>query len=386
MFAASDFLACFFVLSFAFIHDRQVNVGCSRRSLCVAAGSDLSMSMHIFNRRTLSRPNIRWVMAIEHARARAIPKPWGVVDLRPWSNAPAHDKAIGEIWYERPDTAAVDPSLLLKLLFTSQPLSIQVHPDDTFAHSMGLPNGKTEAWYVLSAAPEAKVALGLKRRLTPQQLREAIDDGSISDLVAWHPVSADDIIFVARRNDSRDRRGSCHRGNPAAKRRDVPSVRLRPAARTSRRRRHRGGGGRAGRVSDAIEPAYRRTAASRFQPPLRVRTDRSGAKLLLVPGSGTRDLASRSRRQRRRRIVRRCHRRCPLSRNRIRSTFTPARPEWSASWRTPAAALFRTCCDVSRSRAPIECQTAAGDNTMPTSRSIRHESLLATNGGAETIK
>ena len=135
-------------------------------------------------------------MAIEHARARAIPKPWGVDDLSPWSNAPAHDEAIGEIWYERPETAAADPSLLLKLLFTSQPLSIQVHPDDAFAHSMGLANGKSEAWYILSATPEAKVALGLSRRLTPQQLREAVDDGSISDLVVWHTVSANDVIFV----------------------------------------------------------------------------------------------------------------------------------------------------------------------------------------------
>src|ERR1700722_2420553 len=135
-------------------------------------------------------------MAIEHARARAIPKPWGVDDLSPWSNAPAHDEAIGEIWYERPETAAVDPSLLLKLLFTSQPLSIQVHPNDAFAHSMGLPNGKTEAWYVVSAAPEAKVALGLTRRLTPQQLRAAIDDGSIADLILWRAVSANEVIFV----------------------------------------------------------------------------------------------------------------------------------------------------------------------------------------------
>jgi mannose-6-phosphate isomerase len=62
---------------------------------------------------------------------------------------------------------------------------------------MGLRNGKTEAWYVLSAAPEAKVALGLKRRLTPQQLRDAVDDGSISDLIAWHPVAANDVISVA---------------------------------------------------------------------------------------------------------------------------------------------------------------------------------------------
>jgi len=135
-------------------------------------------------------------MAIEHARARALPKPWGVEDLRPWSTSRRDGDAIGEIWYERTDNGAVDPSLLLKLLFTSQPLSIQVHPDDAFAHAMGLPNGKTEAWYVLSAAPKAKVALGLSRRLTPQQLRDAIDDGSISDLVVWHTVSAGDAIFV----------------------------------------------------------------------------------------------------------------------------------------------------------------------------------------------
>ena len=141
--------------------------------------------------------------------------------------------SIGEIWYERPGKPASDPSLLLKLLFTSQPLSIQVHPDDAYAQSMGLPNGKTEAWYVLSAAPGAKVALGLKQRLTPQQLREAVDDGSIADLVAWRAVSAGRRHFRSRRNDPRDRRGSCHCGDPAAQRRDVPPVRLRPPARAS---------------------------------------------------------------------------------------------------------------------------------------------------------
>jgi mannose-6-phosphate isomerase len=135
-------------------------------------------------------------LVIELARAHALAKPWGIVDLRPWSNAGHDGSPIGEIWYERPDGAAIGPSLLLKLLFTNQPLSIQVHPDDAFAHSMGLPNGKTEAWYVLSAAPEAKVAVGLNQRLTRQQLREAIDAGSILDLVRWQTVSPDDIIFV----------------------------------------------------------------------------------------------------------------------------------------------------------------------------------------------
>jgi mannose-6-phosphate isomerase len=138
-------------------------------------------------------------MAIEHARAHAVTKPWGVEDLRPWSNAGHDGYAIGEILYERTCNGAAIPALLLKLLFTSQPLSIQVHPDDAFAHAMGLANGKTEAWYVLTAAPDAKVALGLSRRLTPLQLREAIDDDSIADLIVWHAVSANDVIFVPGR-------------------------------------------------------------------------------------------------------------------------------------------------------------------------------------------
>ena len=133
-----------------------------------ASGSETSTPLYVEN--IVSVEYEVSVMAIEHARAHALPKPWGVVDLRPWNNARHDDGAIGEIWYERPGRDAADPLLLLKLLFTNQPLSIQVHPDDAFAHSIGLPSGKTEAWYVLSAAPDAKVALGLNRRLTPQTI------------------------------------------------------------------------------------------------------------------------------------------------------------------------------------------------------------------------
>jgi mannose-6-phosphate isomerase len=100
------------------------------------------------------------------------------------------------LWFQRADTNAPVPALLLKLLFTSEPLSIQVHPDDEFARSIGMPNGKTEAWYILAAAPGARVALGLKRQLTPQELRAAIRDGSIAVLAQWRPVAKGDIIFV----------------------------------------------------------------------------------------------------------------------------------------------------------------------------------------------
>ncbi len=135
-------------------------------------------------------------MTIEIASRQAMPRPWGVFDLRPWIGTGNEVISIGEIWYERPCRTSQNPSLLLKLLFTSQPLSIQVHPDDAYARSIGLSNGKTEAWYVLNAAPGAKITLGLKQRRTSQQLRRAIDDGSISRLVAQKSVLADDVIFV----------------------------------------------------------------------------------------------------------------------------------------------------------------------------------------------
>ena len=135
-------------------------------------------------------------MAIEHAAVQVARKPWGVADLHPWSGIDGSGDAVGELWFQRVDKTAPDPALLLKLLFTSEPLSIQVHPDDVFARSIGLPNGKTEAWYILAATPDARVALGLKRHLTPGELRAAIRDGSIAALAQWRSVAKGDIIFV----------------------------------------------------------------------------------------------------------------------------------------------------------------------------------------------
>ena len=135
-------------------------------------------------------------MTIELASTRAVEKPWGRADLRPWSEAGRANGKIGEIWYERSDPAADEPSLLLKLLFTLEPLSVQVHPGDAFARSIGEARGKSEAWYVLSAEPGARIALGLDRRLTSEQLREAIADGSIAKRIAWRQVACGDVVDV----------------------------------------------------------------------------------------------------------------------------------------------------------------------------------------------
>lgn len=120
-----------------------------------------------------------------------VEKPWGRTQLPPMFDAP-QDKRIGEVWFIDGD----DLPLLAKYIFTSERLSIQVHPDDEQARARGLPHGKSECWYILDADPGATLGLGLKQEIGEGELRNAALDGSIVDLIDWRPVSDGDFIFV----------------------------------------------------------------------------------------------------------------------------------------------------------------------------------------------
>ncbi len=120
-------------------------------------------------------------------------KPWGRRDPpQPWGHSREGDP-LGEIWFE--DPRGSDPELLVKYLFTSERLSIQVHPDDEAARAAGYRCGKDEAWLILEAEPGATIGLGLTGNYSGEQLREAAIDGSIESLVDWRPVSAGDMIY-----------------------------------------------------------------------------------------------------------------------------------------------------------------------------------------------
>lgn len=102
---------------------------------------------------------------------------------------------IGEVWFGD----GRDLPLLAKYIFTSQRLSIQVHPDDAQAAERGLGRGKSECWYILDAEPDAELGLGLGRGATEQELRSASVDGSIEQLIDWRPVRAGDFFMVPAR-------------------------------------------------------------------------------------------------------------------------------------------------------------------------------------------
>ena len=101
-----------------------------------------------------------------------VEKPWGRMKLWPGFDDPAPGAApVGEIWFDDPDGAALP--LMVKYLFTSERLSIQVHPNDEEAKARGYPCGKDEAWVVLAAEPDSTIALGTTRPLSGDDLRAA---------------------------------------------------------------------------------------------------------------------------------------------------------------------------------------------------------------------
>jgi len=124
---------------------------------------------------------------------RSVAKPWGRDILPPPFTAPEGQR-IGEIWFVPPSEL---DELLVKYIFTSEKLSVQVHPSDAQA-ALGDPGdrGKEECWLVLDAEPDAKLGLGLTRSLSEDELRAAALDGSIEDMLGWRSVSAGDFFRI----------------------------------------------------------------------------------------------------------------------------------------------------------------------------------------------
>jgi mannose-6-phosphate isomerase len=134
-------------------------------------------------------------MPVTRLTTKRVEKPWGRTGLWPGFPNVQNGDPVGEIWFQLPDAPSDGPELLIKYLFTSQKLSIQVHPDDAAARAAGYPRGKDEAWVILAAEPHATIGLGLRETVTREQLRAAALDGSIEAMLDWKPVKAGDFFY-----------------------------------------------------------------------------------------------------------------------------------------------------------------------------------------------
>ncbi len=121
------------------------------------------------------------------------------------ANGPYKGKTLNEITAELQDKLVGADNyklfgdefpLLVKFIDACQDLSIQVHPDDEKARKYGLKNGKTEMWFIMDSAPDAFLRCGLKSRITPEEYKEMVENGTICDATAEIPVKADDCFFI----------------------------------------------------------------------------------------------------------------------------------------------------------------------------------------------
>jgi len=170
---------------------------------------------------TASAANSAWTPFLISPRFST--RPWGVNSLQPWFDLQAEGEPIGEAWLTGDDSLiatgafsgqtlgslfASNPvqmlgteshpgsPLLIKLIFASQKLSVQVHPDDAMAQKYGDLRGKTECWYLLSTEPGAKLAVGLKEGVTLAQVRGGIKNDNLEESLNLIEVTPGDMIFV----------------------------------------------------------------------------------------------------------------------------------------------------------------------------------------------
>jgi mannose-6-phosphate isomerase len=121
---------------------------------------------------------------------RFLEKVWGSNHIEPLFLH--HHGKIGEVWLE----AEHPLPLLVKFIFTSEKLSVQVHPGDDYAAAHHNSVGKTEMWHVVRAEPGAQVAVGFREPISRDELREASLSGKIEKLLQWYDARPGDTFFL----------------------------------------------------------------------------------------------------------------------------------------------------------------------------------------------
>ena len=156
---------------------------------------------------------------------------WGGRQLRPYKGLEPSDEPIGESW----EVSAVPSSisivsngawkgkdlvsliqqypdeilgksvnekyhgqlpLLVKFIDAKRDLSIQVHPNDEMALRVHGKMGKSEMWYVIKADKGAHLYAGFKQEITPEEYELRVADGTITKVLADHPVKAGDVFYL----------------------------------------------------------------------------------------------------------------------------------------------------------------------------------------------
>ncbi|MDR1805501.1 MAG: class I mannose-6-phosphate isomerase [Clostridium sp.] len=107
---------------------------------------------------------------------------------------------LGRLLSEHPEylgaLAADEFPILVKLIDARDDLSVQVHPTAEYCAATGKGQPKTECWLILDCEPGARLAMGFNQDVTREQVRAALEDDSIMELVNFVPVKRGDFFFI----------------------------------------------------------------------------------------------------------------------------------------------------------------------------------------------
>ena len=102
-------------------------------------------------------------------------------------------KLVGEDNYKR---FGNEFPLLIKFIDARQDLSIQVHPTDEIAKRQGKERGKTEMWYLMDSDKDATLLCGLKKKITPEEYAQMVENDTIVDAIDRYEVKEGDCFFL----------------------------------------------------------------------------------------------------------------------------------------------------------------------------------------------
>ena len=145
------------------------------------------------NRKTLIWGTEDWTVS-------AVPGSESVVDNGAWEGNRLNEviashpiellgKAVAERYHNQ-------LPLLTKIIDAHQDLSIQVHPNDEMALREHNKYGKSEMWYILDAKPGACLYAGFRQQITPEEYRERVNSGTITEVLAKHEVHKGDVFYL----------------------------------------------------------------------------------------------------------------------------------------------------------------------------------------------
>lgn len=119
------------------------------------------------------------------------------------ASGPNSGRALIDVLKENPDFVGSHPKMqdglpiLVKFIDAKNDLSVQVHPDDEYAYQYeNGQNGKSEMWYVVEAAKNAKLIYGFRTDITKDTVKKALQEENLEHYLLSVPVKKGDVFYI----------------------------------------------------------------------------------------------------------------------------------------------------------------------------------------------